>query len=146
MGLQEELKFPNSFASKSHEAMLNIVFTGTLLLREGTRLLRPFGITDTQFNILMLLKYQSEDGRINQTTLGNMLLVHRSNITGIIERMEKIDIVKRVADPEDRRINYIGMTNKGKEIFEEAHKVYFQRLDEIMSAISKSDNRNYRIY
>ena len=55
MGLQKELKIPNPFSHKSHEAMLNIVFTGTLLLREGGALLRPYGLTDTHFNILMLL-------------------------------------------------------------------------------------------
>ena len=107
MSLQEELILPNPFSHKSHEAMLSIVVTGTLLLREGAKLLRPYGLTDTHFNILMLLKYQSENGRINQTRLGNMLLIHRSNITGIIDRMEKADLVRRIADPEDRRINYI---------------------------------------
>ena len=140
MSLQEELKMPNPFIYKSHEAMLNIVVTGTLLLREGAALLSPYGLTETHFNILMLLRYQSENGRINQTRLGNMLLIHRSNITGIIDRMEKAGLVRRIADPEDRRINYIEMTEKGKETLAEAHKVYYSRLDEVMSVISDSDN------
>ena len=141
MSLQEELKMPNPLSHKSHEAMLNIVVTGTLLQREGGSLMRQFGLTDTQFNILMLLKYQSENGRINQTQLGNMLLIHRSNITGIIDRMEKAGLVRRIADSEDRRVNYIEMTDKGKETLEDAHTVYHQRLDEVMSALSESDNR-----
>jgi DNA-binding MarR family transcriptional regulator len=144
MSLQEELKMPNPFYHQVHEAMLNIVVTGTLLLREGSSLLRPFMLTDTQFNILMLLKYQSENGRINQTQLGNMLLIHRSNITGIIDRMEKAGLVRRIADTEDRRINYIEMTEKGKEILEKAHKVYYKRLDEVMSVLSDSDNKHIR--
>ncbi len=141
MGLREELKMLRPISHRSHEAMLNIVVTGTLLLREGTSLLRPFGLTDTQFNILMLLKYQSENGRINQTRLGTMLLIHRSNITGIIDRMEKAGLVRRIADSEDRRINYIEMTNNGKKTLEDAHTVYHQRLDEVMSVLSESDNQ-----
>lgn len=58
MSLQEELKLPNPFSHEYHEAMLNIVVTGTLLMKEGARLLRSYKLTDTQFNILMLLKYQ----------------------------------------------------------------------------------------
>ncbi|MFC1539361.1 MarR family winged helix-turn-helix transcriptional regulator [Candidatus Latescibacterota bacterium] len=141
MSLQKELEMPCPFSYQSHEAMLNIVLTGTLLLREGTSLLRPFGMTETHFNILMLLKYQSEEGKINQTRLGNMLLIHRSNITGIIDRMEKAGFVKRLPDPEDRRINYIEMTEKGKETLDNADRVYHKRLDEIMSALSESDNQ-----
>ncbi|MFC1541164.1 MarR family winged helix-turn-helix transcriptional regulator [Candidatus Latescibacterota bacterium] len=141
MGLQNELEMPQPFSYQSHEAMLNIVLTGTLLMREGNSLLRPFGMTETQFNILMLLKYQSEDGKINQTRLGNMLLIHRSNITGIIDRMEKTELVRRIPDYEDRRINYIEMTEKGKETLDNADRVYHKRLDEIMSALSESDNQ-----
>ena len=89
----------------------------------------------------MLLKYNSDNGRINQTQLGNMLLIHRSNITGIIDRMEKADLVRRIADPEDRRINYIEMTDKGEETLEKTHKVYHQYLEEVMSAIPESDNQ-----
>lgn len=70
-----------------------------------------------------------------------MLLIHRSNITGIIDRMEKAGLVRRIADPEDRRIHYVEMTDMGKETLEDAHKVYHQRLDEIMFALSESDNR-----
>ena len=141
MSLKEELKLPNPFSHKSHETMFNIVVTGTLLVREGAKLLRSFGLTETQFNILMLLKYQSENGKINQTRLGNMLLIHRSNITGIIDRMEKVGMVRRTADPGDRRINYIEMTDKGKETLKNAHKVYHRRLDEVMSTLSESDNQ-----
>ena len=88
MSLKNELGLPNPFSHKEHEAMLNIVVTGTLLTKEGEKILRPYGLTDAQFNILMLLKYQSPDGKINQTILGKMLLVNRSNITGLIDRME----------------------------------------------------------
>jgi DNA-binding MarR family transcriptional regulator len=139
MGLREELGLPHRFSHKSHEAMMNIVITGTLLVREGASLLRPFGLTETQFNILMLLKYQSDDGRISQTRLGNMLLIHRSNVTGIIDRMEKSGLVRRIPDPGDRRINHIEMTVKGGKTLEEAHAVYHARLDEVMSVLSESD-------
>jgi DNA-binding MarR family transcriptional regulator len=142
MSLQQELSLPHRFSHRSHEAMMSILVTGTLLVREGTSLLRPFGLTDTQFNILMLLKYQSENDKINQTQLGNMLLIHRSNVTGIIDRMENAGFVRRVADPEDRRINYIEMTDTGKETLDDAHKVYHDRLDAIMSALSDSENQH----
>ena len=71
-----------------------------------------------------------------------MLLIHRSNVTGIIDRMEKAGLVRRMPDTEDRRINLIEMTEKGKDTLEKAHKVYHARLDEIMSEVSDADNEH----
>lgn len=140
MSLQHELSLPNPFSHKAQEAMFNIVVTGTLLVKEGEKILRPFGLTDAQFNILMLLKYQSDDGRINQTRLGEMLLVNRSNITGLVDRMEKASLVIRTSDLSDRRIKYIEMTDKGREILKKTHTMYHKRLDDVMSSLSDSES------
>ncbi|MFC1485767.1 MarR family winged helix-turn-helix transcriptional regulator [Candidatus Latescibacterota bacterium] len=135
MSLQQELGLPAPFSRKAHEAMLSIIVTGTLLSKEGERILRPFGLTNAQFNILMLLKYQSKDGKISQTGLSHMLLVRRPNVTGLIDRMEKLGLIRRVADPVDRRVNYIEMTKKGAKIVEKLHSIYYRRLDEVMSVL-----------
>ena len=139
MGLQKELGLKNPFMHKGHETVLNIVLTGTLLAKEGNRVLQPFSLTDAQFNVLMLLKYQTSGGRINQTNLGNMMLVNRSNITGLIDRMEKSGLVRRISDPEDRRVNHVEITDKGSRILARANKVYYTRLEEIMSVLPKKE-------
>ena len=141
MSLQKELNLINPFSHKSHEAMMSIIVTGVLLSKEGEKILRPFGLTDTQFNILML-KYQTTDGKINQTQLGKMLLVNRSNITGLVDRMEKSGFVRRTADIEDRRVNYVEMTEKGRDIFERTHAIFHKRVDEVMSVLTENDHEN----
>ncbi|MFH1071346.1 MAG: MarR family transcriptional regulator [Candidatus Glassbacteria bacterium] len=141
MSLQQELGFRNPLDHQGHEALLNIVLTGSLLNKEGMRLFRPFGITEAQFNVLMLLKFQSEGGRINQTSLGNMMLVNRSNITGLVDRMEKASLVRRTADSEDRRVNLVEMTAEGESVLEQAGQAYFKRIDEIMAGMTKAEYR-----
>ena len=142
MGLQKELGLSKPLIHQGHEAVLNIALTGTLLTKEGHRILQPFGLTGAQFNVLMLLKYQSVDGRINQTNLGKMLLVNRSNITGLVDRMEKAGLVRRIADPKDRRVNYVEITDVGSEVLTKANKAYIERVDEVMSVLSDSDYDN----
>ena len=58
MSLKNELGLQKPFSHRAHEAIFNIVVTGTLLTKDGEKLLRPCGLTDAQFNVLMLLKYQ----------------------------------------------------------------------------------------
>lgn len=136
MPLKEELGFPHPIATRPHEAVLNIVVTAGLLNKEGERILNPCGLTEAQFNVLMLLKHQTEKGAADQTTLGKMLVVNRSNVTGLIDRMERAGFVKRKADPVDRRINRVTITAKGRAALEKATKIYMKRIGEIFSDLS----------
>ena len=135
MSLKEELGLKRPFIHRGHEALLNILMTGEMLAKEGSRVLAPIGITEAQFNVLMLLAFQSDEGRMNQTELGNMLLVNRSNVTGLIDRMEKAGFVRRIPDPDDRRVNLVELTAGGRVVLERARKIYYNRIDEIMGTL-----------
>ena len=139
MSIQHELGFPNPVKSVAHEAALNIVLTGALLAKESDRVLRPGGVTSAQFNLLMLLKYQSRDGSLNQTRLGEMLLVHRSNITGLVDRMEKAGWLRRGPKAGDRRVKKIRLTPSGERVLARAEGAYFARLAEIASPLRPAE-------
>lgn len=141
MSLQQELGFKKPFQNQGHEALLNIVLTGSLLNKEGTKFFRPFGITEAQFNVLMILQHQSDQGRINQTSLGNMMLVNRSNVTGLVDRMEKAGLVRRVADPQDRRVNLVELTDEGAKVLETAGRAYFTRIGQLMQGMTAKEDR-----
>ncbi len=55
--------------------------------------------------------------------------------------MEQAGWVRRTADPEDRRINLVEMTDSGRRLYRRAHAVYYGRVEEIMAALGDS-NRN----
>ncbi len=143
MGLQDELGFIGPIKNHAHNALLNLVLTGQMLMKEGQRVLRPFGLTDSQFNVLMLLKHQSKNGELNQTSLGNMLLVNRANVTGLIDRMEEAGWVKRTAQAGDRRVNLVRITNTGRRLLERAEKVYYPRVEEIISALTDEETIHF---
>ncbi len=139
MTLEHELGLFKPFTNVAHETLLSIVLSGGLLLNEGRRILRPFGITESQFNILMLLGLQSDDGRMSQTRLGGMLMVNRSDVTGLVDRMERSGLVRRIPDPDDRRVNLVELTPHGREVFRQAHDVYYKAISAIMSPLSHDD-------
>lgn len=141
MSLVTELGFIRPFESADHEALLDVVYTGMLLAKEGYQILRPFGLTDSQFNVLMLLKYQTEDGSMNQTRLGDMLLVNRSNVTGLVDRLEKCGWVQRIADPVDRRVKLLKITKEGEETLLKAEKEYEKQVIRTMSSFSEKERK-----
>lgn len=141
MGLKEELGLNRPVETAAHEAVLNVVVTANLLAKEGERLVGPFGITEAQFNVLMLLRHQSEGGALDQTALGRMLVVNRSNVTGLVDRMEKAGLVVRSPDPSDRRVKRVSLTSKGRKAAESAGKPYFDRVEKVLKALSAEERR-----
>lgn len=139
MGLQEELDLPRPIEYPGHEALLSIILTGQLFAKEGDRLLKPLGLTDSQLNVLVLLKNHDSEVGVSQTQLGRMLLVNRSNVTGLIDRMERAGLVERTAARGDRRTKLIRLTTHGRKQTERAEKAYFKRIDEVMGDLSPKD-------
>lgn len=135
MTLQDELGLIKAIENPAHETVISIVLTGGRLTKEGDRLLRPFKLTDSQFNVLMLLKHQSGPDGMSQTKLGKMLLVNRSNVTGLIDRMEQAGWVERVDEADDRRVKRVRLTNSGRKLLEKAEKAYFKRVEEVMGPL-----------
>jgi DNA-binding MarR family transcriptional regulator len=142
MALQEEIGLYRPLRHQGQETLLNIIVTASLVFDEAHRLLSRYGLTESQLNVLMMLKFQSDDGRLNQTELGRMVLVKRSGLTGLIDRMETSGLVRRLSAPGDRRINLVEMTGKGRELLEKVQQPYFERIDEITCVLPENNQKN----
>jgi DNA-binding MarR family transcriptional regulator len=141
MTLAEELGFRKPIEEPAHEALLEVVVTSDLLSKEGERVVRPFGITEPQFNVLMLLAWQSSGGEMDQTSLGRMLVVNRSNVTGLVDRLEQAGLVSRSLDPSDRRVRLLRLTVEGRRVLARAEEAYVERVHEVMSVLSAAEQR-----
>ena len=139
MTLQTDLDLMRPLSNERQATVLGIVLTGEMLGKAGDRVLRPFGLTDSQFNVLMLLKYQAGPKPISQTRLGRMLLVNRSNVTGLIDRMEQAGWVRREAEGGDRRVKLVAITSEGRALLARAEKAYFHAIDDVMAGLSEKD-------
>ena len=139
MNIGEELGFPRGIGNEDHEALLNILVTGDRIKKESTKLFEPLGITVAQFNVLILLLAQSEDGIMSQSDLGRMLTVNRSNVTGLIDRLEKLGFVARILDDGDRRVNRVALTAEGRKIALEAQDLYMSRIHTVMKVLGPKE-------
>jgi DNA-binding MarR family transcriptional regulator len=139
MSLKEELKLKRGFEMLEHEAMLNIYYTATGLKKSADEYFKTLDLTDVQFNVLMLLIYQGGPDGLNQAQLSDMMLVNRANITTLIDRMEKTQLVIRTNDSNDRRTNIIKLTAKGKKAFEKAEPLYDKMIKQAMAGFNHTE-------
>ena len=138
MGLKEELKLSKGFFSLEHEALLNIYYTSTCIKKRATEYFADFGLTDVQFNLMMMLKHHGGVEGLSQARLSEMMMVNRANVTGLIDRLEKAGMVKRTA-AEDRRYNMIQLTNKGTKLLEKADPAYGDEVNRVLNVLSEND-------
>lgn len=81
------------------------------IFREARDALAPFGITPVQYAALQVL--WESDGRTG-AEIGARLVLDSATITGVLDRLEKLEMIERFPDDSDRRINRIHLTRKGK--------------------------------
>ena len=140
MKLEKELKLKQGIKVAEHEALLNIYYTGDVLKKRARQFFKKYGVTDVQFNLLELLYYQApENVGLTQGELSRMLLVNRSNMTSLIDRMEKAHLVTRFDVPGDRRYNAIRLTSQGKKILLSVEHEYIEEVKKIIGVLSKSE-------
>ena len=140
MTLRDELNMNKAIKVASHEAILNIYYTASKLKKRADEFFRPLGLTDVQFNLMMLLSHQSgKEGGLSQAQLSEMMLVNRANITSLIDRAENAGLVKRTPAAEDRRVNIVKLTASGKKRLAKIEPAYAQGVKKVMSALSSSE-------
>ena len=129
MTLSQELGLKTAITPLAKEAMLNIYYTASCLKKKADEFFREFALSDVQFNVLLLLAHQAgEAGGLSQGRISEMMLVNRANITGLIDRMERNDLVVRTQAPGDRRSNIVKLTVKGKKLLTKVEPLYLKEI------------------
>jgi MarR family transcriptional regulator, 2-MHQ and catechol-resistance regulon repressor len=83
----------------------------------------------------MLLRHGSDEG-MQLHDLGELLLVSRANITGLMDHLEDKGYVKRLVDPQDRRARHARITPKGEALLDEFMPVHYRNLKGLLHDLS----------
>jgi DNA-binding MarR family transcriptional regulator len=100
------------------------------------RSLKPLNVTRSQWWVLAYLSRQ--DG-MTQSQLAEELDLGKVAIGGLIDRLEKSDLVRRESDASDRRINRIFLQPQSKSLINKMRKMNHQLNEMILKGISHSE-------
>lgn len=116
--LRSEIRQRRPFASLQQEAQLNIFRTGTVLLDAFERLLRPYGLSQSQYNVLRILRGAEPEG-LCRNELRDRMLSRMPDVTRLLDRMEEAGLVTRERSSEDRRQVTTRITPRGRRLVDE---------------------------
>lgn len=97
--------------------IMNLLRTSTLLSRTGIKLVEGTKLASVQQWQLLGIIDRNEG--ISLAKLCEETLVTKQNITGLVDRLRKAELITTWTDSNDKRITRVGITSKGKETMEE---------------------------
>jgi DNA-binding MarR family transcriptional regulator len=111
MKIEDAIK-QNKFQNNYQKAVVNLIYTTHWLEDQHQQLLSTYGITGQQFNILRILKGQHPKS-ISATELKLRMLDKNSDVTRLLNRLEKKEHITKRNCESDRRATDIFITDQG---------------------------------
>jgi DNA-binding MarR family transcriptional regulator len=121
----------------SMRAVTSIMRAHQILIAELDARLRPFGITFSRYEALVLLVH-SRNGSLPLSKIGERLQVHATSVTNVIDRLEAAGLVRREPNPRDGRGTLAVITEEGRKVADKA-TVEFNNARFAMSALSQAE-------
>jgi DNA-binding MarR family transcriptional regulator len=110
--LRKDIKQTRGFESLEQETHLNLIRTASELGGPFLKFLKQYDLSPSLYNILRILRGQKGEG-LSCSGIGERMVSRESDITRLIDRLLKMDLVERVRSLEDRRVVLTNINKKG---------------------------------
>ena len=110
--LATDLKKRDPFESVHQEAVLLLLRAADEYENRLVRLLRPYDLTPSQYNVLRILRGEGQP--LPCLEIASRLIQVVPAITGLIRRLEAAGLVTRARCDRDRRVVYIDLTDAAR--------------------------------
>lgn len=101
------------------------------------------GIEVTPIQGMLLFFLQKNDGS-SLTQISQGLMLENPTVTGLIDRLEKLEYVKRSDHPDDRRVYLVHITEKGRKVANKALTIVKKLNEQIKEGYSEEEIENFK--
>lgn len=104
----------NKFKNNKFRFIANLVYTSNWFQNSVVEYLKPYGISFQQFNILRILRGADDWRTMND--IKTLMIEKSPNATRLADKLKQKGFVDRKRSETDRRVVYLAITDKGKEL------------------------------
>lgn len=123
--------------------VIELLKTKDMLEEVHDRFFEEYDLSNTKFNILVILYRGHKEEPMYMSQIGERMLLSNANITGLTDRLEKQDYVRRVRSSEDRRKIVVEITKKGVECVERVIEDYIVWSGKLMDPLKESEKNQF---
>jgi DNA-binding MarR family transcriptional regulator len=135
--LRDELKKRGPFASVEQEAMLAIMRTSDLLENRLARLLREYGLTLSQYNVLRILR--GEDKPMPCLDVAARMIQVAPAITRVVDQLLTLGLISKTQSTEDRRVFSIELKPAAIKLLSRLDQPVLDLHASLMEGVKKTD-------
>jgi DNA-binding MarR family transcriptional regulator len=121
MAVPENPSFETTLLVRDSCLCLHAQRAARTLARRFDRALRPIGLTNGQFSLMMSLNRPEPPG---MTAVATLLAMDRTTLTAVLKPLRRRGLLKITAKPQDRRSRQIKLTPKGRRLLARAVPVW----------------------
>ena len=92
-----------------------------------------------RYDVLTALA-QFPDG-LTMGQLASKMMVSKGNITGVIRRLQQSKCVSQARSRDDKRIQVVTITTKGRKLWEQMHAEYCTVINELLAQLPRSESK-----
>jgi DNA-binding MarR family transcriptional regulator len=118
-----------------------LIGTLGLLERVQQTFFAPFGLSGAQWGVLRNLQRAEQEGRagLRLTDLSERLLVRPPSVTGVVDRLERAELVVREGSLTDQRAKQVALTPKGRELVKRVQVAHRSQIDAVLLGYSPTE-------
>jgi DNA-binding MarR family transcriptional regulator len=122
----------------SVELLVNLFYTYDVIYMRAIREAERVGLSMAAFNVMLIVSRCGEEG-CPMHELGELLLVSRANVTGLVACLERRGLVERAVHAEDRRVRLIRLTKAGGALLKGMLPRHYGEVSRALSVISDKE-------
>lgn len=115
----------STFPNENVKALLNIKYTANFLDTLGNTFLKPYNISEQQYNILRILRGAKEP--ITMSKVKERMVQKSPNSTRLMDKLCDKGFIERVRCENDRRVVYVQINKKGLALLNEINMDEFNK-------------------
>ena len=119
--------------------------TCAALLRSGSELLTAFetilgnqGLSQGRFLTLIVMN-RNPDDEVSPSFLAEKVGVRRATMTGLLDRLERDDLIERLTHQRDRRKINVRLTSNGRQVLADMLPNYYRSIAKIMANLTEKE-------
>ena len=124
----------STFTNERLKALLNIKYTANWLDQIGAAILKPYQISEQQYNILRILRGAGKAITVNEVK--ERMIQKSPNATRLMDKLCEKKLIDRRRCENDRRVVFIQINRKGLDLLD---KIDMKELDDCLNVLTEDE-------
>ena len=135
MKLEDELK--SKFRNEAQKARLNVYFTQNFLGTKMKEVMKSYGLTATQYNILRILRGQKTK-TASVGIIKDRMIEKNSDVSRLLDRLLAKKLIERKESKTDRRLKDVKINKDGLELLSKMDSCD-EKSDQLLSNLTEKE-------